>query len=58
MRRLRDVAVDAFRTIMSMARCSCGNCTCRGCNVYQNNPHEAEVGSNATNAAVSGGYYG
>ena len=58
MKRIKKMNPKAARTVMAMASCSCGSCTCRYCNVYMANPHEAEVGSNAISAAVSGNYWG
>nr|WP_278678766.1 hypothetical protein [Clostridium paraputrificum] len=56
MKKIQKVDVKKAQSILTFASCSCGTCICRNCNVLIANPHEAEVGSNAWNAALSGGY--
>lgn len=57
MRKIKKSNVKAAQSVVAMANCPCGACTCRGCNVGSMGPHEYEVGSNALSAAIKAGYY-
>lgn len=57
MKRLRQIDFIQAQSIMAFARCACGACTCRYCNVLIASPHEVEVGSNSVSAMVRAGYF-
>lgn len=58
MRKIKKSNAKAAQSIVTMANCACGACTCRLCNFMSLDPHEVEVGSNAIDAMVKAGYYG